>query len=86
MPRTATTSAIQAKLDELIRAEGKAKNKFIGIEHLTDAELEDILAECEKHRPEVIDRAEKRVARDKAEQAGKAAAKKPARRRVKVAP
>src|ERR1700742_2944208 len=34
--------AIQAKLDELIRALGPAKNKFIGIEHLSDSELEDI--------------------------------------------
>ena len=32
-------SAIQAKLDELIRAVGHARNEFIGIEHLTDAEL-----------------------------------------------
>jgi low affinity Fe/Cu permease len=32
-------SAIQAKLDELIRAGGRARNEFIGIEHLTEAEL-----------------------------------------------
>ena len=32
-------SAIQAKLDELIRAVGHARNEFIGIEHLTEAEL-----------------------------------------------
>ena len=32
-------SAIQAKLDELIRAGGKARNEFIGIEHLSEAEL-----------------------------------------------
>ena len=31
--------AIQAKLDELIRAVGHARNEFIGIEHLTEAEL-----------------------------------------------
>ena len=36
-------AAIQAKLDELIRV-GKAKNDFIGIERLTDRELEEILA------------------------------------------
>jgi low affinity Fe/Cu permease len=36
-------AAIQAKLDELIRV-GRAKNGFIGIEKLTDRELEDILA------------------------------------------
>ena len=32
-------SAIQAKLDELIRAIGHARNEFIGIEHLSEAEL-----------------------------------------------
>ena len=32
-------SAIQAKLDELIRAGGHARNEFIGIEHLSEAEL-----------------------------------------------
>src|SRR5690349_5151492 len=46
-------AALQAKLDELIRT-SKAKNDFIGIEHLSDKELEDILAECEKNRPQVM--------------------------------
>ncbi len=32
-------SAIQAKLDELIRAIHNARNAFIGIEHLSEAEL-----------------------------------------------
>jgi low affinity Fe/Cu permease len=32
-------AAIQCKLDELIRAQGKARNEFIGIEHLTEAQL-----------------------------------------------
>ena len=35
-------AAIQAKLDELIRAVGHARNEFIGIEHLTEAELDKI--------------------------------------------
>lgn len=39
-------AALQAKLDELIRV-GEAQNRFIGIEHLTDEELEEILKECE---------------------------------------
>lgn len=39
-------AALQAKLDELIRV-GDSDNKFIGIEHLTDEELEEILAEVE---------------------------------------
>src|SRR5512146_1081952 len=42
-------SALQAKLDELIRA-SKAKNDFIGIEHLSDQELDEILEQCEQHR------------------------------------
>ncbi len=41
--------AIQAKLDELIRASAKADNKFIGIEHLTDEELQRILEEVEEN-------------------------------------
>ncbi|HEX7856448.1 MAG TPA: low affinity iron permease family protein [Sphingobium sp.] len=32
-------SAMQVKLDELLRAVQEARNEFIGIEHLTDAEL-----------------------------------------------
>jgi low affinity Fe/Cu permease len=32
-------SAMQVKLDELIRAVGKARNELIGIEHLTDREI-----------------------------------------------
>ena len=35
-------AAIQAKLDELIRAVGHARNEFIGIEHLTENELDKI--------------------------------------------
>jgi low affinity Fe/Cu permease len=41
-------SAIQAKLDELIRSIKEARNEFIGIEHLTDFELESIRAELER--------------------------------------
>jgi low affinity Fe/Cu permease len=40
-------SAIQAKLDELIRA-SKARNEFIGIEHLTQAELMRLLTRIEE--------------------------------------
>lgn len=32
-------SAMQAKLDELLRALDKAREGFVGIEHLTDAEI-----------------------------------------------
>jgi low affinity Fe/Cu permease len=41
-------SAIQAKLDELIRAVHNARNEFIGIEHLTEAELRRILEALEE--------------------------------------
>jgi len=36
------SAAIQAKLDELIRAVDAARGEFIGIEHLTDAEIQGI--------------------------------------------
>jgi len=39
-------AAIQVKLDELIRVSA-AHNSFVGIEHLTDEELEDIRTKCE---------------------------------------
>ena len=35
-------AAMQAKLDELLRAVGKARSQFIGIEHLTDTQIEEI--------------------------------------------
>ena len=41
-------AAIQAKLDELIRATKAARNEFIGIEHLTDHQLELIRTELER--------------------------------------
>jgi low affinity Fe/Cu permease len=41
-------AAIQAKLDEIIHA-SDSDNKFIGIEHLSDEELEEILAEVEQN-------------------------------------
>ncbi len=41
-------AAIQAKLDEVIRALDKAREQFIGIEHLTDAQIEDIRAALER--------------------------------------
>ena len=39
-------AAIQAKLDELIRT-SKAQNAFIGIERLTEEELDEIRRNCE---------------------------------------
>jgi len=40
------SAAIQVKLDELIRV-GAAQNSLVGIEHLTDKELEDLRKMCE---------------------------------------
>jgi low affinity Fe/Cu permease len=41
-------AAMQAKLDEVIRAIEGARNQFIGIEHLTDHEVEAIRARIEE--------------------------------------
>ena len=54
-------AAIQAKLDELIRA-SRARNSFVGLEHLTEEELELIREQCEQ--------------RAKAEGSGKAGARR----------
>ena len=40
-------AAIQAKLDEMIRSLDGARNQFIGIEHLTERQLETILGQIE---------------------------------------
>ena len=48
-------SAMQAKLDELIRAVDSAREQFIGIEHLTDMEIcriRDALEEEVRHAPD----------------------------------
>jgi low affinity Fe/Cu permease len=39
-------AAIQLKLDELIRV-SKARNLFVGVEHLTAQELEQLRQQCE---------------------------------------
>ena len=41
-------SAIQAKLDELIRAGGHARNLVIGIEHVSEAELNALREQLER--------------------------------------
>ena len=41
-------AAMQAKLDELIRAVDNARNEFVGIEHLTDREIEAIRSALEQ--------------------------------------
>jgi low affinity Fe/Cu permease len=53
-------AAIQAKLDELIRSSG-AQNRFIGIEHLTDEEIEQYKKSCAALAAKAADRASKRA-------------------------
>lgn len=71
--------ALQTKLDELIRATTDAENEFIGIEKLTDKELEAMHAHC-KRRADNSMRALQRAAAEKDARAVKAAKarKKPA--------
>ncbi len=58
-------AAIQVKLDELIRV-GEVKNMFVGIEHLTDDEIEELRLKCEeraRHGDEAVKRVGRRAAR-----------------------
>lgn len=41
-------AAMQAKLDELIRAVAAARSQFIGIEHLTEREIEKVRSDLER--------------------------------------
>lgn len=41
-------AAMQAKLDELLRSVGKARDQFIGVEHLTEREIEMIRRALER--------------------------------------
>ena len=41
-------AAMQAKLDELLRAVDKARGEFIGIEHLSEKQVEEVRAALEK--------------------------------------
>lgn len=49
-------AAMQAKLDELIRAVDSARAQFIGIEHLTDREIEKVRFDLEQECREPNDR------------------------------
>ncbi len=57
-------AATQAKLDELLRAVGKARPAFIGIEHLTSAQLELIRAAIERDTGQSDEHAKGRTAGD----------------------
>ena len=64
------SAAMQVKLDELIRV-GNARNSLVGIEHLTDDELEELRRKCES--------------RAKAEKAGQESVKVTGRRAQRAA-
>lgn len=51
-------AAIQAKLDELILT-GSAPNRYIGIEELTEEELEELRMKCRERAKEVSEKAER---------------------------
>jgi low affinity Fe/Cu permease len=53
-------AAMQAKLDELLRAVDKAREQFIGIEHLTDEQIELVRAALERHAREVKEKQSKK--------------------------
>jgi low affinity Fe/Cu permease len=51
--------AIQAKLDEILIAVGKARNQLVGIENLSDAELTDLKAAIEREALDPVAHADK---------------------------
>jgi low affinity Fe/Cu permease len=67
------SAAIQVKLDELIRSSA-ARDTFVGIEHLTADELEELRSLCERRAKAVAagNKAEMHIARE-AEAAGERA-------------
>jgi low affinity Fe/Cu permease len=66
--------AIQTKLDELIRTSA-AQNAFVGIEKLTEEELEEIRLKCEaRAKKEAIDEKAERKVRRVREKAARAVA------------
>ena len=54
------TKALHLKLDELIRATERARNKLVELERLTDAELDGLQKEFEHVREEALRREERR--------------------------
>jgi low affinity Fe/Cu permease len=60
-------AAIQTKLDELIRASA-AQNVFVGIEHLTEEEVEELRTKCEARAKREVVMGMAGEAADKAEE------------------
>ena len=57
-------AAMQAKLDELLRAVDEAREQFIGIEHLTDQQIELVRAALEKHARQLRENGKQKTAED----------------------
>jgi len=57
-------AAMQAKLDELLRAVDKAREQFIGIEHLTDNQIELIRTALERHARQLRENGKQKTAED----------------------
>jgi low affinity Fe/Cu permease len=57
-------AAMQAKLDELLRAVDKAREQFIGIEHLTDQQIELVRAALERHAKQLRENGKQKTAED----------------------
>jgi len=57
-------AAIQAKLDELLRAVDKAREQFIGIEHLTDQQIELVRAALERKAKQMKEEGKQQTADD----------------------
>ena len=57
-------AAMQAKLDELLRAVDKAREQFIGIEHLTDTQIELVRTALERHAKELRQSGKQQTAED----------------------
>ena len=57
-------AAMQAKLDELLRAVDKAREQFIGIEHLTDQQIELVRSALERHAKQIRENSKQKTAED----------------------
>jgi low affinity Fe/Cu permease len=57
-------AAMQAKLDELLRSVDRAREQFIGIEHLTDQQIELLRAALEKQAQKLKEEGKQQTAED----------------------
>jgi low affinity Fe/Cu permease len=57
-------AAMQAKLDELLRSVDRAREQFIGIEHLTDQQIELLRAALEKQAQKLKEQGKQQTAED----------------------